>query len=168
MSRVSRAAVFAVCLAGILLAGASHGQPSATGGPAPASLTVEAVWARVAPGTARSGAVYFRIVNRGRADDRLVGASSPVAARVELHTHRMQGGVMRMRRVEAVPVPGGGAAELAPGGNHVMLIGLRGPLEEGETFPLTLAFEKAGAIGLQVPVRPLTARGPGAHHRGHR
>ncbi|MDE0334148.1 MAG: copper chaperone PCu(A)C [Defluviicoccus sp.] len=126
-------------------------------------LTVEAPWARASAGAARAGAAYLRIVNAGAETDRLLRASSPVAERVELHTHRMRDGVMRMRRIEAVSVPGNEAAELKPGGDHVMLMGLTGPLKQGTAFPLTLSFEKAGKITVPVAVRPITARGPAAN-----
>ena len=129
------------------------------------ALTVEAPWARASAGAARAGAAYLRIANGGAEDDRLIGVSAPVAERVELHTHTMSDGAMRMRRVDAVPVPGGGSAELKPGGRHVMLIGLRAPLKEGETFPLTLTFDRAGAITVPVAVGPIAARGPGMKRR---
>ena len=127
-------------------------------------LTVEAPWARASAGAARAGAAYLRIVNAGARDDRLVGVSSPVAGRVELHTHMMRDGVMRMRRVDGIPVPGHGSARLKPGGDHVMLMGLTDPLKQGGTFPITLSFEKAGKITVPVAVRPITARGPGMKH----
>lgn len=131
------------------------------------SLTVEAPWARIGR-EARAGAVYLRIVNAGAEADRLIGASSPVAERVELHSHKMRDGVMRMRRIDAVPVPAGQAAELKPGGDHVMLIGLVGAPEQGGSFPLTLIFQQAGRIAVPVAVRPLTARGPGEKHHDHK
>ncbi len=127
-------------------------------------LTVVTPWARASAGAARAGAAFLKIVNAGSGQDRLVAAAAPVAERVELHTHLMQDGVMRMRRVEAVPVPGNGSAELKPGGHHVMLLGLRAPLKEGTTFPLTLTFEKAGSITVPVAVGRVTARGPGMRH----
>ena len=75
---------------------------------------------------------------------------------------------MRMRRIDAVLVPGNKAVELQPGGDHVMLIGLTDPPEQGGTFPLTLIFQKAGGIAVPVAVRPLTARGPGMKHHDHK
>ena len=131
------------------------------------ALTVEAAWARASAGAARAGAAYLRIVNAGAADDRLIGVAAPVAARVELHTHATSDGVMRMRRIEAIRIPAGAAAELGPGGDHVMLIGLEAPLGKGETFPLTLTFEKAGAVTVPVSVLGVAARGPGKAG-GHR
>ena len=131
-------------------------------------LTIEASWARATAGAARTGAAYLRIVNAGAEADRLLGASSPVAERVELHTHMTTGGVVRMRRIEAVSVPGNETAELKPGGDHAMLMGLTGPLKQGSTFPLTLSFENAGTITVPVAVRSITARGPGMKHHDHK
>src|SRR3546814_5318814 len=82
--------------------------------------------------------------NSGKADDKLIKAASPVAEHVEIHEHVMDGNAMRMRPVDGVPLPAGGMAELQPGGYHVMLIGLKHALKQGEHFPLTLTFEKAG------------------------
>src|SRR3546814_9738821 len=82
----------------------------------------------------------------------LVATEGEVAERVELHTHTMDGNVMQMRRVEFVEIPAQGEAALQPGGIHIMLIGLKQPLREGERFPLTLTFEKAGAVTVEVAV----------------
>ncbi len=105
----------------------------------------------------RPGATFLTITNRGPGDDRLIAASSPLAARAELHSHSMAGGVMKMRKVEAVPVPAGAVAKLEPGGYHIMLFDLARPLAEGEEFPLTLRFEKAGDIAVSVTVEAMTA-----------
>jgi hypothetical protein len=82
-----------------------------------------------------------------------------VASVVELHTHTADGGVMRMRQVEAIDVTGGTTTQLRPGGLHIMLIGLKAPLKEGTRFPLTLKFEKAGEVALEVAVRAATSGG---------
>ena len=107
----------------------------------------------------RPGAAYARIMNMGGEDDRLIGASSPAAGRVELHTHLMENGVARMRPIESVDVPAGGAAELKPGGHHIMMFDLAKPLKEGDEFPLTLTFEKAGAVEIIVKVEALGSSG---------
>ena len=165
MSKLLRilAVAAAAGLVALVSASATRAQNDGSAAHKLGSLTVEAPWARIGRG-ARAGAAYLRIVNAGAEADRLIGVSSPVAARVELHSHKMQDGAMRMRRIDAVAVPAGEAAELQPGGDHVMLIGLAGPPEQGGTFPLTLVFEKAGRIAVPVAVRPLTARGPGMKH----
>lgn len=139
--------------------------------PAPAGageVIVRAPWARLTPGPAPNGAVFFTIESRGAEPDRLVAAETPVAARAALHRHVMEGGVMRMRPVAAVEVAPGAPTVLAPGGLHVMLTGLTRPLAVGETFPLTLTFERAGLVEIQVEVRPLGAMGPdGSGQPGH-
>ena len=157
--------VIAVLLLALFSAAAPHAQHQGVGKQKPGPLTVEAPWARASAGAAKAGAAYLRIANAGAEGDRLIGVSAPVAERVELHTHSMSDGVMRMRKVDAVPVPGGGSAELKPGGHHVMLIGLRAPLKKGETFPLTLTFDKAGTITVNVAVGSIAARGPAMKHR---
>jgi periplasmic copper chaperone A len=130
------------------------------------SLKIDHPWARASAGPARNGAAFFTVENSGRAD-RLVAVSGDLAQRVELHTHRMEGDVLQMRQVEAVEVPAGGTAVLQPGGFHVMLIGLEQPLKEGDHFPLTLTFEQAGSITVEVKVEAVASMGPhGAGHGG--
>lgn len=110
-------------------------------------------YARSASPTARSGAAFMLIENIGDQDDRLIGASSPAAQKTELHTHREEGGVMKMIHVEeGLAVPAGETLILQRGGNHVMLMGLKESFEQGKTIPLTLIFEKSGEIALEVPV----------------
>ena len=166
MASFFRTCAAAALLAAVIAVDAPQARTPGAGAHRLGPLTVEAPWARIRPG-AKAGAAYLRIVNAGAEDDRLIGVSSPVAGRVELHSHRMRDGVMRMRRIEAVRVSAGKSAELKPGGDHVMLIGLAAPLTEGGTFPLTLIFEKAGEIAVPVAVRPITARGPGTKRHGH-
>lgn len=119
---------------------------------ATSDIAVSDVWARAS--VTNTGAAYATIENRGGADDRLIEALSPVAERVEIHDMTMEGMVMKMRKLDALPVKAGEAVTLAPGGKHIMLIGLHGPVEEGASVPLTLVFEKAGKIELSAPVRP--------------
>lgn len=123
------------------------------------SLSVEKPWARATAGQAANGAAYLTVVNVDGAD-RLVSVASPVAATVELHTHINEDGVMRMRPVPGIEIPAGGRAVLEPGGFHIMLIGLKGPLKEGRRIPLTLTFEKAGIIETEAVVLGAGARGP--------
>ncbi len=145
--------------------GHAHG---ATPGAAQAGpLRVAGAYARANPAPGGASAAYMAISTTGEAD-RLVAAESPVAARVELHTHLLDAqGVARMREVEGVDVPAGGEALLEPGGLHVMLMGLSAPLTAGQVIPLTLRFERAGAVELVVPVRDI--RGGGHDHgaQGH-
>ncbi len=125
-------------------------------------ITVEAPWARASAGKAKAGAAFMTLNNAGATDDKLIKASADVSKKAELHTHIREGDIMRMRRVEAIDVPAGGVATLEPGGDHVMLMGLREPLKEGETFPLTLTFENAGEVTVEVMVMKAGAMGHGS------
>ena len=107
----------------------------------------------------RPGAAWLTIRNPG-GGDRLVGAESPVAERIELHRHVHKDGVMTMRRVEAIDLPAGGEAALEPGGDHLMLFGLETGLKPGGSFPLTLFFEKAAPVTVDVRVAPLAGTAP--------
>jgi copper(I)-binding protein len=129
------------------------------------TLAVHEPWARAAL-AGRTSAAYMTIENTTATLDRLVSATSPAARVVELHTHIMDGGVMRMRPVSAIEVNPGEPAVLRPGGLHVMLIDLTAPLQVGQTIPITLRFEKAGEVTVQVTVRPAGASGPGHHGHG--
>ncbi len=120
-------------------------------------LTIEQAWARASIGAARAGAAYLTIVNRGAALDRLVSVATPVAKRAGLHRTLTEGGVLKMRPAGAIDIPPG-ATGLEPGGLHVMLMGLKAPLVEGESFPLTLTFERAGPLEVTVAILSATAR----------
>jgi copper(I)-binding protein len=121
------------------------------------------------PPNARNAGGFLTIMNTGDSDDRLVAASSPVAERVELHTMTMDGDVMRMRELEdGIALPAGEMVELAPGGLHVMFIGLSGPFVAGEEIQVTLTFEGGLSQDLTLPVieRAMEMQGHGAHS-GH-
>jgi copper(I)-binding protein len=105
------------------------------------------------------GGGFLTLANHG-SDDRLLGASAPVADKVELHSMRMVGDVMRMRQVEEIALPAGQTVELKPGGYHLMFVGLKAPLKAGDKFPLKLRFEKAGEVEVTVNVDPATAGTP--------
>jgi hypothetical protein len=125
-------------------------------------IVVSDAWARASATAAmKTGAAFAVLANQGAEMDRLVAAESPVAERVELHTHTMDGGVMKMRQVEAIEVHPGSPTLMQPGGLHVMFIGLRAPLKEGSTIPLTLVFEKAGRIEATAHVLAPGAMGKG-------
>ena len=119
------------------------------------SLTIVNPNARATPPGARSGGAYLTIENRGKDNDELIRAASPVAASTELHTMRTEGDVMRMRAVTSIGIPAGATMSLAPGGYHVMFVGLKKPLVAGQAVPLTLTFAKAGTIDVEVTVTPL-------------
>lgn len=114
-----------------------------------------------------NSAAYFRLQNSGTGVDRLLRAESPRAKAVELHTHIQDGAVMRMRPVEGIDIGAGGQVALMPGGLHIMLLGLERPLKLGENLPITLYFERAGAITLEIPVEmapPAGAKAPVPAH----
>ncbi len=116
-------------------------------------ITIEDPYARAAGMTAVAGAAFFIIHNTGDEDDRLVAAESDISKRVELHTHIADGDVMRMVEVEeGFPVPAGGTHVLKRGGDHVMFMGLNAPMKQGDTIDVTLIFEKAGPIEVEIPV----------------
>ncbi|MGF1592619.1 MAG: copper chaperone PCu(A)C [Kiloniellaceae bacterium] len=129
-------------------------------------LTIGHPWARASAGLARNGAAYLTLHNAGATGDRLVAASSDVAEHIELHTHLMEGDVMKMRRVEAIEVPAGGDVALQPSGLHIMLIGLKAPLVEGERFALTLRFAEAGEIAVEFAVEAVGGMGHGSMNHG--
>lgn len=124
----------------------------------PGGLEIADAWARAS--ATRTGAAYLTLENKGSEADTLIEVRSPVAERVEIHDMTMEDMVMRMRKLDDLPVAAGESVSLAPGGKHIMLIGLSGPLEEGATVPLTLVFEKAGELAVEAPVRA-------AGHTGH-
>ena len=117
------------------------------------NVTIAGPWSRAMPPNAPNGAAYFRVENRGGEPDRIVSLRTDIAEAVELHTHEMENGMMKMRQVESIEVPAGGEALLKPHGLHVMLFGLKQPLVDGESFGLTVVFEKAGELDLTVDIK---------------
>ena len=116
---------------------------------------------------AKNGAAYFaRLENKGTQPDRLLRASTPAAASVELHTMNVDAqGIMRMRQVDAIVVAAGSTLQMRPGqGAHLMLIGLREPLREGTSFPMTLEFERGGKTEVTVVVQQPRRSDAGASH----
>jgi hypothetical protein len=113
------------------------------------------------------GGAYMKIVNKGAAD-RLLSATTAVAAAVQMHAMAMDGDVMTMREVDAVDLPAGQTVEFKPGGFHLMLMGLKAPLKNGDKFAMTLKFEKAGKVEVMVHVEPVAAASgaaaPGSQH----
>jgi copper(I)-binding protein len=130
------------------------------------ALRIAGPWTRAmrAGGT---GAGFMAIRNTGTAPDRLVAARTPAATVVELHTHIREGDVMRMRPVPAIDLPPGQEVRLMPGGFHLMLIGLTAALQQGGRVPVTLVFDGAGEVEVQLAVEGAGARGP-AHGGAHR
>ncbi|MGV6848675.1 MAG: copper chaperone PCu(A)C [Marinibacterium sp.] len=118
------------------------------------AISIDDAYARSASKVAKSGAIFMTIHNAGDADDRVIAARTDAAKKAELHTHIGDAnGVMRMVEVEdGFAVPAGGDHQLARGGDHVMLMGLTRPLTQGDTVTLTLTFEQAGDVTVEVPV----------------
>lgn len=121
-------------------------------------LTISHPWSRATAPSQKVGAVFMKISTNAETEDRLIGAESPDAETVEIHGHTMDGDVMRMRPVEGVDIPATGEAILAPGGFHIMLIGLKAPLFEETVIPLTLIFEKAGKVEIEAVIEAAGAR----------
>lgn len=140
---------------GLALWFASAGGANAQG----ADVQIKDAWARATPGAAQTAAAYVTIVST--TGDRLTAVSTPVAQKADLHSMTMDGSVMKMRQVDAIDLPAGRAVTLKPGGYHIMLSGLAKPLKDGETFPLTLTFDKAGTRDVIVAVQKAGATAPG-------
>jgi copper(I)-binding protein len=119
-----------------------------------AKIMVNDAYARAATKTSKTGGAFMAIMNHSGEDDRLIGVRSPAAKKTELHTHIENGdGVMQMVHVEeGFAIPAGETHMLQRGGDHVMLMGLTAPLAEGDSVKITLIFEKAGEIEVDVPV----------------
>ena len=127
------------------------------------AITVDHPWARATPGPVKNSAAFMSFDNKGAAD-KLVSVSGDVAKEIQIHSMVTEAGVMKMREVTSIDVPANGKAELKPGGFHIMLIGLKEGLKEGEKFPLKLKFEKAG----EVTVTVVTEKMPGMDHSEHK
>ncbi|MEZ5439982.1 MAG: copper chaperone PCu(A)C [Lysobacterales bacterium] len=128
------------------------------------AMEIEQAWARATPPGATLSAAFLTIRDDLGGGDRLLGATTPAAGRVELHESIMDGEMMRMRPLpDGIEIPAGGEVSLAPGGMHLMLLDLPAPLLAGESVPLTLQFDQAGAQTVE-----LTIRAPGeGEHGGH-
>jgi periplasmic copper chaperone A len=144
-------------IAGLLMASPVSAQEAA--GKA-GDISISAPWSRATAPRAPNGAVFLTLSNAGGQVDRLVSAQSPVADKVELHTHIQDGDVMRMRQVDGIEVAPGAPTALQPGGLHIMLMGLKHPLTEGQSFPVTLAFKQAGNVTVPVTVQSAGASAP--------
>lgn len=140
----------AIALAATSLAASAHEYTLGT-------LHIVHPWARATAPGQPSGGVYLKVENKGGAD-RLVSASVDVAKLAQLHSMRMDGDVMKMEELpRGVELPAGQTVELKPGALHVMLLDLKGPLKAGDKFPMTLKFEKAGTIKVEVLVQAMGA-----------
>lgn len=122
-------------------------------------VEISGAYARATPPSAQVGVAFMTLRNTGP-DATLVGGKTPAAKEVQLHSHTMDGGVMKMRRIDGgIPLREGESVTLEPGGLHVMLIGLDGPLVEGETISITLRFDQGHEKVIEVPVSSIAATG---------
>jgi periplasmic copper chaperone A len=132
------------------------------------SLHIVHPWARATPKGASVGGGYMKITNNGTVADRLVGGSSPVAGRFEIHEMSVEQGVMRMRLLkDGLEIKPGQTVELKPGSFHVMLIDLKQSIVEKQRFKGTLIFEKAGTLEIEYAVEAVGASPGGSHGAGH-
>lgn len=125
---------------------------SVSGASASSVMVMNAFARASATPTAQTGAAYVSLMNHADDGDRLVSVSTPVAAMAHLHKSEIVDGVMKMEPVEGLELPGHGMLEMKPGGFHIMMMGLKQPLKKGEEIEITLHFEKAGDVTVQVPV----------------
>ena len=133
--------------------------------PAAADIMVMDPYARAASPSAKAGAAFMTLHNTGDADDRLIAVRADISKRVELHTHIEQGdGVVRMTEIEGgIALPAGAMHSLKRGSDHVMFMGLHGPLEQGADVTVTLVFEQAGEVVVTIPVDNERKPQAGAH-----
>ena len=131
----------------------------------PSDIKIENAWSRAAL-AGHIGVVYLTISDSG-APDKLIAAASPIATKADLHESFTDNGVAKMRDVAALPVTPGKPVTLAPGGYHIMLMGLKQPLKQGDTFPITLSFAKAGQLTATVTVqKPSVSMPTGSNSMG--
>ena len=123
-------------------------------------LTIEHAWSKATIGAGRPGVFYVEITNAGSVDDALIGIATPAAAMPMLHETVVKDGIASMPHAMSIPIPAGQNVQLSPGGYHGMLMGLTTALKEGDSFPVTLSFEKAGEVTVNVDVLSLRAEGP--------
>jgi len=127
--------------------------PPPASAPVSTSVTVSEPWAALTPAGAKVGAGYFTVTNPGAVADKLLSAASPRAKTVELHEMKMDGAMMSMRPVTGgVEIPAGGTVKFAPGGYHLMFMDIDAPFTDGQEIPVTLTFEKAGAVEVSLKV----------------
>lgn len=131
-------------------------------------LHIDHPWSREMPPVAPTAAAYFVVHNKGDADDRLLTVETPVAGKAEIHEHAHVNGMMKMQQVQNVVIPAGGEVKFAPMGYHVMLFNLKQQAKAGDRFPMTLTFEKAGPVTVEVAVQKDDPAAEGGHeHKGH-
>jgi copper(I)-binding protein len=156
MAAIWRAALVGAAV--LVIGGVAAAETYSAGG-----LQIGDPWARATPKGATVGAGYLTITNKGAQADRLIGGSAASAARFEVHTTVMENGVARMRQVTGLEIKPGETVELKPGGMHLMLVGLKQPLQQGQSVKGTLVFEKAGTVAIEFTVQGIGAPAGGGH-----
>jgi hypothetical protein len=150
-----------LCLATLALPAIAHDYKAG-------DLHIGHPWARPTVAGQKSGGAFLKVENRGTAPDKLLSARADIAESTEVHTMTMDGNVMRMRELSELPIAAGQTVELKPGGLHLMFMGLKAPLTVGQSVPVTLKFERAGEVTVQVkveaPAAPAKPADPHAHH----
>ncbi len=142
------------------------------------SLEIKHPWSRATPKGATVAGGYMKIVNTGTASDRLIGGSTEIAGKFEIHQMLMEEGIMKMRPVAGgVEIKPGQTVEFKPGGYHLMFVGIDKPVEQGKRVKGTLQFEKAGKVDVEYAVEAIGGTpkgekadehaGHGGMHRGH-
>jgi periplasmic copper chaperone A len=132
------------------------------------SLQITQTWARATPKGADAGAAYMTVTNTGKTAERLTCVSSDAAAKCQIHEMTMEGGVMKMRPVEGgLEIKPGETVTLKPGGYHVMLAGLKAPLQQGKTLEATLKVDNGGTAQVEFPIAAIGAPAPGASAGGN-
>jgi periplasmic copper chaperone A len=153
-----RCPTFSMTVLAVFVAGAAQAHEYRRG-----TLEIDHPWARSTPPVARNGAVYFEIRNAGSVSERLIAVSTPVAESADIHRTERDGDILRMRELVTVEIKPNDSVLFRPGGFHVMLNGLKAPLKAGTEIPLTLQFDKAGAIEIEVRIeRSGPTHGPSA------
>jgi copper(I)-binding protein len=166
MLRIRSAGVLALLT--VLIAWAAPCGPAAAEDYGIGGLRVGNPWTRATPKGASVAGGYMSITNGGTAPDRLIAGSSEIAARFEVHSMVMEQGVAKMRPVQGgLEIKPGETVELRPGSLHIMLMGLKRPLEKGQKVKGTLEFEKAGKLDIEYAVEALGAATPGSRDHGH-
>ena len=132
------------------------------------AITIETPWSRATPGGAKVAAGYLTIKNDATTPDRLVSVSANIAGSAGIHQMSMANGMMKMRELtDGLPIPAQGSVALAPASYHLMFLDLKKPLKEGETFPATLNFEKAGTVSVTFEVSGMGAATPDQNDHQH-
>jgi len=120
-------------------------------------ISIGHIWARATPTGATTAAIYVPLLNNGKETDSLIGASSELASKIEIHQDTNDNGIMKMQKLDAVTLEPNKPVSLRPNGTHLMVFGLKQQLKEGGMFPLTLQFEKAGSIKVEAMIEGVGA-----------